>query len=155
MRMTFSVHTSVPIVDEWCCGYVKGIALDPVGWQPLIDARPEWFEVIHLYGTKSGRDQLKELVGAHHILLRDIRPLLTELRLPLATSMPTGSPAVSHRRDCSRSVRRLLLAVMIHAHDPARSSRVATGCPTSCTKMWLPKICYCPLSQVFWVVLIF
>ena len=30
---------SVPIVDEWCCGYVKGIALDPVGWQPLIDAR--------------------------------------------------------------------------------------------------------------------
>src|SRR3974377_830936 len=37
---------SVPIIDEWCCGYVKGIALDPVGWQPLIDARPDWFEVI-------------------------------------------------------------------------------------------------------------
>jgi uncharacterized protein len=36
-----------------------------VGWQPLIDARPEWFEVIHLYSTKSGWDQLKELVGAH------------------------------------------------------------------------------------------
>jgi hypothetical protein len=32
---------SVPIVDEWCCGYVKGIALDPEGWQPLIDARPD------------------------------------------------------------------------------------------------------------------
>jgi uncharacterized protein len=44
---------------------VKGIALDPVGWQPLIDARPEWFEVIHLYGTKSGWDRLKELVEAH------------------------------------------------------------------------------------------
>src|SRR5450756_569028 len=27
---------SVPIVDEWCCGYVKGIALDPASWQPLI-----------------------------------------------------------------------------------------------------------------------
>ena len=36
---------SVPIIDEWCCGYVKGIALDPEGWQPLIDARPDWFEV--------------------------------------------------------------------------------------------------------------
>jgi len=56
---------SVPIIDEWCCGYVKGIALDPVGWQPLIDARPDWFEVIHLYGTKSGWDRLKELVGSH------------------------------------------------------------------------------------------
>jgi uncharacterized protein len=41
---------SVPIIDEWCCGYVKGIALDLEGWQPLIDARPDWFEVIHLYG---------------------------------------------------------------------------------------------------------
>lgn len=29
-------------------------ALDPEGWQPLIDARPDWFEIIHLYGTKSG-----------------------------------------------------------------------------------------------------
>ena len=52
----------VPIVDEWCCGYVKGMALDPVGWQPLIDARANWFEVIHLYGTPSGWERLKELV---------------------------------------------------------------------------------------------
>ena len=56
---------SVPIIDEWCCGYVKGIALDPEGWQPLIDARPDWFEVIHLYGTTSGWERLKELVDAH------------------------------------------------------------------------------------------
>jgi uncharacterized protein len=55
----------VPVVDEWCCGYVKGIALDPMGWQPLIAARPDWFEVIHLYGTHSGWERLKELVDAH------------------------------------------------------------------------------------------
>jgi len=30
-----------------------------------IDARPDWFEVIHLYGTKSGWARLKELVEAH------------------------------------------------------------------------------------------
>jgi uncharacterized protein len=57
--------SSVPIVDEWCCGYLKGIALDPVGWQSLIHARPDWLEVIHLYGTKSGWERLKELVDAH------------------------------------------------------------------------------------------
>jgi len=34
-----------------CYGYVKGIALDPEGRQPHIAARPDWFEVIHLYGT--------------------------------------------------------------------------------------------------------
>ena len=44
---------SVSIVDEWCCGYVKGIALDPSGWQPLVEAHPDWFEVIHLYGTEA------------------------------------------------------------------------------------------------------
>jgi len=56
---------AVSIVDEWCCGYVKGMALDSPGWQSLIEARPDWFEVIHLYGTKSGWDRLKELVDAH------------------------------------------------------------------------------------------
>src|SRR5262245_48755807 len=35
------------------------------GWHPLIEARPDWFEVIHLYGTKSGWERLKELVDAH------------------------------------------------------------------------------------------
>ena len=44
---------TVSIVDEWCCGYVKGIALDPSGWQPLFEAHPDWFEAIHLYGTET------------------------------------------------------------------------------------------------------
>src|SRR3977135_3391496 len=56
---------AVSIVDEWCCGYVKGIALDPSGWQPLFEAHPDWFEAIHLYGTESGWDRLKELVEAY------------------------------------------------------------------------------------------
>jgi len=56
---------TVSIVDEWCCGYVKGIALDPSGWQPLFEAHPDWFEAIHLYGTESGWDRLKELVEAY------------------------------------------------------------------------------------------
>ena len=48
-----------------CCGYVKGIALDPSGWKPFIEEHPDWFEVIHLYGTESGRDRLKESVEAY------------------------------------------------------------------------------------------
>jgi len=42
-----------------------GIALDPSGWQPLVEAHPDWFDVIHLYGTESGWDRLKKLVEAH------------------------------------------------------------------------------------------
>src|SRR3979409_2666508 len=56
--MVFGTH-------KWCCGYVKGIALDPSGWQPLFEAHPDWFEAIRLYGTESGWDRLKELVEAY------------------------------------------------------------------------------------------
>jgi len=55
----------VSIVDEWCCGYMKGIALDPLAWQPLIEAQSDWFEVIHLYGTEGGWNKLETLVDAH------------------------------------------------------------------------------------------
>jgi hypothetical protein len=48
-------------------------ALDPEGWQPLIDARPDWFEVIHLYGIKSGWERLKQL-SLTRIPLHDTYP---------------------------------------------------------------------------------
>ena len=53
---------AVTIIDEWCCGYVKGIAIDAKGWEPLREAHPEWLEPIELYGTEEGWDQLKTLV---------------------------------------------------------------------------------------------
>jgi uncharacterized protein len=34
-----SKGTTCPTSTSWCCGYVKGIALDPEGWHLLIDAR--------------------------------------------------------------------------------------------------------------------
>jgi uncharacterized protein len=65
----FFEHTveggTVSVVDEWCCGYVKGISLDPDGWQPLLAAQPDWFEVVHLYGTEHGWARLKDLVDRH------------------------------------------------------------------------------------------
>jgi uncharacterized protein len=55
----------VPIIDEWCCGYVKGIALDPEGWQPLIDARPAWFELpVQQAIFHNGRPTIDALSGA-------------------------------------------------------------------------------------------
>jgi hypothetical protein len=85
-------------------------ALDPEGWQPLIDARPDWFEVIHLYGTKSGWERRKQL-SLTRIPLHDTSTLLTGSPPPLATSMPTGSPAAPRRRDRDgQSTRRLLQA---------------------------------------------
>jgi uncharacterized protein len=81
---------TVSIVDEWCCGYVKGIALDPSGWQPLVEAHPDWFEVIHLYGTESGWDRLKKLVEAHEDA--DARhQVLVDLIAPAARNIAQSS----------------------------------------------------------------
>src|SRR5271156_2184737 len=50
---------TIPILDSWCSGYYKGIAVDQAGWKPLLDAYPEWFTAIALYGTKDGWDGLE------------------------------------------------------------------------------------------------
>lgn len=50
---------NISIIDEWCSGYSKGIAIDRAAWAPLISQHAEWFTVITLYGTESGWDELK------------------------------------------------------------------------------------------------
>jgi hypothetical protein len=123
-------------------------ALDPEGWQPLIDARPDWFEVIHLYGIKSGWERLKQL-SLTRIPLHDTSTLLTGSPPPLATSMPTGSPAAPRRRDRDgQSTRRLLQAATIMPVR-IRHSSAATGRRTHCTELLQPEdpLCYpCPSS---------
>jgi uncharacterized protein len=42
------------IFDEWCEGFIRGIALDPKGWQPLKRARPELLKPMQLFGTNGG-----------------------------------------------------------------------------------------------------
>ncbi|MBL8385240.1 MAG: UPF0149 family protein [Burkholderiales bacterium] len=48
------------VIDDWCFGFLKGMALDPAGWQPLRTARPDLFETIELYGTEAGWDKLEQ-----------------------------------------------------------------------------------------------
>lgn len=52
----------VTIIDEWSCGYVKGMLIDAKGWEALREAHPDWLEPIELYGTQDGWDRLKSLV---------------------------------------------------------------------------------------------
>ena len=47
------------VIDDWCFGFLKGIALDLPGWQPLLDLHHEWFEIFTLYGTEEGWARLE------------------------------------------------------------------------------------------------
>ncbi|MCC6772468.1 MAG: UPF0149 family protein [Gemmatimonadaceae bacterium] len=49
----------IPIIDEWCTGFMKGVHLDPEGWLPVTVGQPGWMSTLMLYGTEEGWDVLK------------------------------------------------------------------------------------------------
>lgn len=49
----------LPIIDEWCTGYMKGVSLDAAGWLTVTVGHPDWLSTIILYGTEEGWEQLK------------------------------------------------------------------------------------------------
>lgn len=50
----------VPVIDEWCMGYMKGASLDLAGWLPITVGHPDWLSTIILYGTEEGWERLKK-----------------------------------------------------------------------------------------------
>lgn len=63
----------IPIIDEWCSGFMKGVELDAEGWAPLLVGKPEWMSTILLYGTEDGWEVLeaKKLALDEHKALAD------------------------------------------------------------------------------------
>jgi hypothetical protein len=111
-------------------------ALDPEGWQPLIDAWPDWFEVIHLYGTKSGWERLKQL-SLTRIPLHDTSPLLTGSPrrsqhpcLLARPPRPAGETATaSPQGACSRPQRSMPVRIRQEVQAlPRGDGRVALSC---------------------------
>jgi len=50
----------IPIIDEWCSGFMKGVKLDDEGWLPVIAGKPDWLSTILLYGTEEGWEALEK-----------------------------------------------------------------------------------------------
>jgi uncharacterized protein len=64
---------TIPIIDEWCMGYHKGIAIDMENWMPLLIGQPGLLSNVLLYGTEDGWDALKakKLSAAEHQAVAD------------------------------------------------------------------------------------
>ena len=51
----------IPVIDEWCAGFVKGMSLDEPGWASVPASLQTGIANIELYGTKSGWAKLEAL----------------------------------------------------------------------------------------------
>jgi uncharacterized protein len=52
---------AVAVIDEWCTGFVRAIALDQEAWRPLMEseAGDEMLYPILLFGTEAGAEELQ------------------------------------------------------------------------------------------------
>ncbi len=95
---------TIPILDEWCMGFIRAIQLDPEGWQPLIVAEPEeegggLLTPMLLYGSEEGWEQLKEnelLQERHQDFADAIGPCVIGIR---DYWLPFRKEASTYRRD--------------------------------------------------------
>lgn len=79
---------SVPILDEWCTGFIQAIELDPEGWKPLVEGEaPEeaggLLTPMLLYGTEEGWNQLQDnpaLAERHQDFADAIGPCVIGIR---------------------------------------------------------------------------
>jgi len=98
---------NIPILDEWCMGFIRAIQLDPEGWQPLIAAEPEengggLLTPMLLYGTEEGWDQLKEnemLQERHQDFADAIGPCVIGIR---DYWLPYRKEASTYRRESGK-----------------------------------------------------
>lgn len=53
---------TIPIIDEWCMGFMRGVRMDPEGWSELLDSDRalELVTPMFLYGTEEGWEKLEE-----------------------------------------------------------------------------------------------
>lgn len=50
----------IPIIDEWCSGFMKALQLDADGWLPVVVGKPNWISTVTLYGTEDGWEVLEK-----------------------------------------------------------------------------------------------
>ena len=72
----------IPILDEWCSGFMKGVQLDSEDWLPVIAGKPDWMSTILLYGTEEGWDALKKKnlsLDEHKVLAEGLAGTVREI----------------------------------------------------------------------------
>jgi uncharacterized protein len=96
----------IPILDEWCMGFVKGMSLDEEGWSDIAVANPQWLSTIFLYGTEKGWETLlaKDIPLEEHIamserLTTDVLNIYAGLKTLRESQISQARPSTFSKRD--------------------------------------------------------
>jgi uncharacterized protein len=92
---------TISIIDEWCTGFVRGMALDEEGWRPLMEAEEgeDMLYPILLYGTETGWAELEahpELESRHEEYVASLGECVLAM---LAWWLPIRKAKSTVRRD--------------------------------------------------------
>lgn len=74
---------TLEVPDEWCQGFLVGVALDAEAWRPLTEAHPELFRALRLHGTPEGwaeLDAMEDLASRHEDFLDEIADAVREIQ---------------------------------------------------------------------------
>jgi len=77
---------TIPIIDEWCMGFMRGVRMDLAGWSPLFESEQvlQLLTPMFLYGTQEGWEKLKEnekfSAENHNTLAESIGPCVIGIR---------------------------------------------------------------------------
>jgi uncharacterized protein len=96
------------IVDDWCYGYMMGVALDERAWQLTSPAVRQLLAPIELYGTQNGWKVLDGLEQSEASRMRDAIPQAVrdvfghwlQQRMPPAQPTRRASPKVGRNDPC-------------------------------------------------------
>jgi len=96
----------IPILDEWCMGFVKGMSLDEEGWADVAVTNPQWLSTIFLYGTEKGwetllaRDiPLEEHIAMSERLTTDVLHIHASLKALRESQISQARPSTVSKRD--------------------------------------------------------
>ena len=96
----------IPILDEWCMGFVKGMSLDEEGWSDIAVANPQWLSTIFLYGTEKGWETLlaKDIPLEEHIemserLTTDVLNIYAGFQALRESQISQARPSTVSKRD--------------------------------------------------------
>jgi uncharacterized protein len=120
------------VIDDWCFGFLKGMSLEPGGWQPLLEAHADWFETLNLYGTEAGWKKLEEEIEQQ-----------ADADMRHAASVASIAPALRNIYAYWQDTRGLAEVSLPAASSPARNAaKPARNAPCPCGSGRKYKVCH-------------